>query len=165
MQNISSVSLLIFVALICSCQKQDSTGDQQFAQRKAELDAREHALDERMNALNERINILEQRLNALPERGETTTNAQAMPPPIPAQIPEPPQPEPQIEMSMQNSGASGSDPDYDRAEKERLTREELANRQQDVERGRQRKLQILQNSKMQAAPTSPASGAASPTPK
>jgi hypothetical protein len=41
------LSLLIPFALVCSCQKQDSTAEQQLAQRKTELDAREKALDER----------------------------------------------------------------------------------------------------------------------
>ena len=45
------LSLLIPFALVCSCQKQDSTADQQLAQRKTELDAREKALDEREKAL------------------------------------------------------------------------------------------------------------------
>jgi hypothetical protein len=35
------LALLIPFALVCSCQKQDSTAEQQLAQRKTELDARE----------------------------------------------------------------------------------------------------------------------------
>jgi len=45
-----ALSALIPLALICSCQKQDSTAEQQLAQRKTELDAREKALDEREKA-------------------------------------------------------------------------------------------------------------------
>ena len=41
------LSLLIPFALVCSCQKQDSTAEQQLAQRKTELDEREKALAER----------------------------------------------------------------------------------------------------------------------
>ena len=48
------LSLLIPFALVCSCQKQDSTAEQQLAQRRTELDAREKALDEREKALAER---------------------------------------------------------------------------------------------------------------
>jgi len=52
------LSLLIPFALVCSCQKQDSTAEQQLAQRKAELDAREKALDEREKALAERAKVV-----------------------------------------------------------------------------------------------------------
>lgn len=48
------LSTLISLAMICSCQKQDSAAEAQLAQRKAELDAREKALDEREKALVER---------------------------------------------------------------------------------------------------------------
>ena len=50
--------LLIPFALVCSCQKQDSTAEQQLAQRKTELDAREKALDEREKALAERQTLV-----------------------------------------------------------------------------------------------------------
>ena len=52
------LSLLIPFALLCSCQKQDSTAEQQLAQRKTELDAREKALDEREKALAEREKLV-----------------------------------------------------------------------------------------------------------
>jgi len=54
MKKTLAVPLLIAFALVCSCQKQDSTAEQQLAQRKTELDAREKALDEREKALAER---------------------------------------------------------------------------------------------------------------
>jgi hypothetical protein len=38
--------MLISLAMVCCCQKQDAAAEQQLAQRKAELDAREKALDE-----------------------------------------------------------------------------------------------------------------------
>ncbi len=52
------LSLLIPFALVCSCQKQDSTAQQQLAQRKTELDGREKALDEREKALVERAKLV-----------------------------------------------------------------------------------------------------------
>ena len=52
------LSLLIPFVLVCSCQKQDSTAEQQLAQRKAELDAREKALDEREKELAERARLV-----------------------------------------------------------------------------------------------------------
>ena len=48
------VSMLISSAMICSCQKQDSTAEAQLAQRKAELDAREKAVAEREKAVTAR---------------------------------------------------------------------------------------------------------------
>jgi hypothetical protein len=57
MKKVFALSMLISVAMICSCQKQDSAADQQLAQRKAEVDAREKALDEREKALAEREKV------------------------------------------------------------------------------------------------------------
>jgi hypothetical protein len=57
MKKVFALSMLISFAMICSCQKQDSTAEQQLAQRKAELDAREKALDEREKALAERERV------------------------------------------------------------------------------------------------------------
>ncbi len=54
MKKVFVLSLLLPFALVCSCHKQDSTAEQQLAQRKADLDARENALDEREKALADR---------------------------------------------------------------------------------------------------------------
>src|SRR6266540_2455928 len=54
MKRILILSMLISFAMICSCQKQDSTAEQQLAQRKTELDAREDALIEREKVAEER---------------------------------------------------------------------------------------------------------------
>ena len=54
MKNFFVLSMLIPLAMVCSCQKQDSTAEQRLTQRKAELDAREKALDEREKALADR---------------------------------------------------------------------------------------------------------------
>jgi len=58
MNKIFALSFLIPFALACSCQKQDSTAEQQLTQRKAELDAREKALDDREKALAEREKLV-----------------------------------------------------------------------------------------------------------
>ena len=58
MKKTFALSLLIPFALVCSCQKQDSTAEQQLAQRKTELDAREKALDEREQALAQRGRVI-----------------------------------------------------------------------------------------------------------
>jgi DNA repair exonuclease SbcCD ATPase subunit len=76
------LSMLISFAMICSCQKQDSTVEQQLAQRKTELDTREDvlierekALDERVNALDAKVNALNERVNALAENEQAAANA------------------------------------------------------------------------------------------
>jgi hypothetical protein len=47
-------SILTCLAMICSCQKQDSGAEAQLAQRKTELDAREETLIQREKAVEER---------------------------------------------------------------------------------------------------------------
>jgi hypothetical protein len=54
MKKLFILSMLAPLAIICSCQKQDSTAEQQLAQRKTELDVRESALAEREKAVAER---------------------------------------------------------------------------------------------------------------
>jgi hypothetical protein len=54
MKKTRALFLLIPFALVCSCEKQDSTAEQTLAQRKTELDGRENALDEREKELAER---------------------------------------------------------------------------------------------------------------
>jgi hypothetical protein len=53
MKGLVVLSVLVSFAMICGCQKQDTTADAQLAQRKAELDTREKALGEREKALAE----------------------------------------------------------------------------------------------------------------
>jgi hypothetical protein len=72
--------MLISFAMICSCQKQDSAAEQQLAQPKTEVDARETALIERLNALDEKVNALDKRLNALAENEKSKANVQTIPP-------------------------------------------------------------------------------------
>jgi hypothetical protein len=51
MKKMFVLSTLISFAMMCSCQKQDSTAEQQLAQCKAEVVALEKALDEKEKAL------------------------------------------------------------------------------------------------------------------
>jgi hypothetical protein len=51
MKRLLILSMLIPLAMVCSCQKQDAAAEQQLAQRKAELDTREKALEDREKAL------------------------------------------------------------------------------------------------------------------
>src|SRR5262249_40564348 len=58
MKKLLALSMLIPLAMFCSCQKQDAAAEQQLAQRKAELDTREKALDEREKALAEKEKVI-----------------------------------------------------------------------------------------------------------
>lgn len=57
MKRVFALPMLVCLAMVCSCQKQDSTADQQLAERKAQLDAREKALDSREKALDARERV------------------------------------------------------------------------------------------------------------
>jgi hypothetical protein len=80
MKKIFILPTFISLAMICSCQKQDSDAEQQLAQRKVELDAREKALDERLNALDERLNALDEKVKALAENEKSKANVQTISP-------------------------------------------------------------------------------------
>src|SRR6266508_564524 len=80
MKKIPILSMLISFAMICSCQKQDSTAEQQLSQRQTEQDSREEALNERLNALSEKVKALDERVNALAENEKAAANAGMIPP-------------------------------------------------------------------------------------
>jgi len=66
MKKLVALSTLIALAMVCSCQKQDTAAEQQLAQRKAGLDAREKALDEREKALAEREKVVARTVLEIP---------------------------------------------------------------------------------------------------
>jgi hypothetical protein len=103
MKKILILSMPICLAIICSCQKQDSTVEQQLAQRKAELDAREKALEERLNALDEKVNALDERVNLLAENEKAISNARTTPTNV--QTPDPAQVQAEREAAMQQFSA------------------------------------------------------------
>jgi hypothetical protein len=78
------LSMLISLAMICSCQKQDSAAEAQLAQRKTELDVREEAVVEREKAV-------EQREKAVAEREKAIASARTIPAGVPRQTPDPAQ--------------------------------------------------------------------------
>jgi hypothetical protein len=94
MKKLLTLTTLICLAMICSCQKQDSTAAG-FAQRKAELDAREKALDERDKALAEREKALaEKATTKIPAdhsqlEAERDKKIQQLPPEVQSGIPDP----------------------------------------------------------------------------
>ena len=134
------LSLVVPFVLFCSCQKQDSTAEQQLAQRKTELEARENALDEREKALADREKLL-----AKPKVA-----------PVPRIAPA----EPQRTVPPELKGLM-ADPSQLRTEREQRMQERLAERQ--------RKLEEIQSRRVPAArrnqATTPATEqAASPSP-
>jgi DNA repair exonuclease SbcCD ATPase subunit len=140
MNKILILSLLIPFTLVCSCQKQDSTGEQQLAQRKTELDAREKALDEREKALAEREKLVAKpRVTPVP-RIAPAAPQRTIPPELQGLIP---------------------DPSQVRAEREQHLQERLAERR--------RRMEEIRKTRAARVPprfqtTTPATEAASPSP-
>ena len=81
------LSVIISFAMICSCQKQDSTAEQQPAQQKTGLDTRETALIERLNALDEKVNALDKKVKTLFEKEQATSNAGTTATGVPDRLP------------------------------------------------------------------------------
>jgi hypothetical protein len=79
MKKLFTLTMLISFTMICSCQKQDSAAERQFAQRKTELDAREQTLDQREKELALRETVLNERERALAEKGKAIANGSTIP--------------------------------------------------------------------------------------
>src|SRR5215471_13233385 len=112
MKKFFVVSLLIPFALACSCQKRDTTAEQQLVQQKAELDAREKALDDREKALANR-----EKLAAKPSV-----------PTVPRTVPA--QPQRSVPPELQGLIA---DPSQSGGDREQRIQERLAERQHKIE--------------------------------
>jgi len=139
------LSLLIPFALVCSCQKQDSTAEQQLAQRKTELDAREKALDEREKALAEREKLV----------------AKPRVPSVPRIAPA----EPQRTVPPELKGLM-ADPSQLRTEREQRIQERLAERQRKMEEVQKLRVRALPRNQATAPSTEQAaSPSPSPTPE
>jgi DNA repair exonuclease SbcCD ATPase subunit len=95
------LSMLNCCAMLCSCQKQDSAAEQQLAQQKAELDARDKALDERLNSLDERVSSLDERVKALAENEKASGNVGTIPSDVQNQTPDPAQVQAERERTIQ----------------------------------------------------------------
>jgi outer membrane translocation and assembly module TamA len=174
MKKLFALTMLISLAMICSCQKQDSAAEQQLAQRKTELDAREKVLDKRENALVERENALVERENALVEREKALaekekamTNPRTIPSGIQGQTPDPEQAKAERDSRLQQlppelrtliphtSKVTAGDP----AKQARPAPRQLG--PEDLQRQWEGK---LNKAKMSGEAVSPAAEAGSPTP-
>jgi hypothetical protein len=72
-KNLVASMFVVFVT-ICSCQKHNSSVDEQLVRRQTALDTRGTALDEREKALDEREKVLSQRERAVAEREKAIAN-------------------------------------------------------------------------------------------
>jgi len=155
--------MLVSLMMICSCQKKESATEQQLAQRKVELDAREEALAERLNSLEEKVNRLDQRVNELVERETATMNARTSRADVQGQTSDPAQIEAEKErmiqllstmMSDRSQGTAGDPAKQERPAQRQLGPEDLQRQWQDK----------LDKAKMSGKAVFPAAEAASPTP-
>src|SRR5262245_29471287 len=143
MKKTSALSLLIPLALVCSCQKQDSTAEQQLTQQKTELETRDKALDEREKALEQREKLV----------------AKPRVPSVPRIYPAP-SAAPQQTVPPELAGLV-ADPTKLRAEREQRIQERLAQRQRKVEEVQRRRVRVSPHSQ---APVPSIEDATSPSP-
>jgi hypothetical protein len=165
MKNILVLSMLISSIMICSCQKQESTAQEQPDQRKVELDAREEALAERKivldgreKGLDERQRALEKREKSLAERERAAMNARTNP--TDAQTPNPAQMQAERQRVVQQF--SGRIPDKAQLQAQKAEKESETEQQR-------RQSQSLQEEKLKAIEskwhsTGMSSGAVYPAP-
>ena len=160
MKKIFILPIVISVAMICSCQKQDSAADAQLAQRKSELDAREKALDEREKAVSEwekamtKFRAIPSDLNSRkpvvdPEqaKAERERRIQQLPPELQALIPD---------RSLLDARA---------AEKRRGTEDQAVQLQRRLEEARRKKMSAIASPNGEISATQSSSPSPSPTPE
>lgn len=147
MKKTFALSLLVPLALVCSCQKQDSTAEQQLTQRKTELDAREKALDEKQKALEQRETLV----------------AKPRVPSVPRIAPAPAEPQRSVPPELKGLIA---DPSQLRTEREQRMQERLAERQRRIEEVRKRRVRVSPPTQSTVPSTEQAaSPSPSPTPE
>jgi DNA repair exonuclease SbcCD ATPase subunit len=120
MKKVFVLSMLVSLAIVCSCQKKDSAAQQQLAQRTTELGAREEELAEKLNSLDEKMNSLDQRVKELAEKDETAANARTNPTDVQGQTLDPAQLQAEKERLIQQLSTMGpKPPELNAAEKQR----------------------------------------------
>lgn len=165
MKKMFVLSMLISLAMICSCQKQDSAAEQQLAQRKTELDAREDALIERMNALDEKVKALDKKVKALAENEKSRANVQTISPDAQSQDVIRDQAEAKAERDRTIQQFRALIPDHSQVTAgDPAKQERPAPRQLGPEELQRRWQQNLDKAKMSGKAVFPAAEAASPTP-
>ena len=101
MKKFFALSLLIPFALACSCQKQDSTAEQELSQRKTELDAREKAVEEKEKAVLQREKVVGKPKVAPVSRSTPAEPQRTIPPELSGLMADPSQGREQREQRMQ----------------------------------------------------------------
>ena len=159
MKRMVLFSTFISFAMICACQKQDSTTEAQLAQRKAELDTREQALAEREKVLAEKEKMIA-RFRAIPSdlqarkpavdpeqaKAERERRIQQLPPELQALI---------RDRSLLDS----------RAEKSAATEDRAGELKRRLEEARSKKMGAIASPNAETSDTQPASSSPSPTPE
>jgi uncharacterized protein YlxW (UPF0749 family) len=79
MKKMFVLSIVTSAAMICACQKKESTAQQQLTQSKTELGAREEELAERLNSVEEKVNWLDQTVKELAAKEKAAMNIQTTP--------------------------------------------------------------------------------------
>ena len=171
MKKIFILSMVISFAMICSCQKQDLAPEQQLAQRKVALDAREEALAERESALVKREKALDQREKTVAEKEKAAANARTIPPRAQGQTPDAAQAQAERDKRIQQLPPEvralildSSQVNAAKVEKDRMTREQRAQRQLGPEDLQRQWQSNLDKAKMSGNAVFPAAEATSPTP-
>jgi hypothetical protein len=101
MKKIFTLSVLASVAMICACQKKDSSAEEQLTRPKTEQGAREEALAERLNSIEEKVNRLDQTVKELAEKEKGTMNARTSHAEVQAEPSDPAQIQAENEKMMQ----------------------------------------------------------------
>ena len=160
MKKIFVLSVLTSVAMICGCQKKDSSAEEQLTQPKTEVGGREEALAERLNSLEEKVNRLDQSVKELAQKEKATTNVQTSPADVRGETSDPAQVQAENKrmiqefskmMSRASQGTAGDPAKQERPGQRQLGPEDLQRQWQD-------------KTKMSGNAVFPAAEAASPIP-
>jgi hypothetical protein len=160
MKKIFVLSVLTYVAMICSCQKKDSAAEEQLTQPKTEVGRSEEALAERLSSLEEKVNRLDQSVKELAEKEKATVNARTSPADVQGQTLDPAEIQAEKERMIQELSKMVPHPPKvtagDPAKQERPGQRQL--NPEDLQRQWQDKTKMSGNAVFPAAET------ASPTP-
>src|SRR6267142_1547742 len=141
MKNILILSMLVSSVMICSCQRKESAAQQEFAQRKVELDAREEALAERETVLDERQDALDKREKALAQQEQA---ARTNPTDTQGQTVNPAQMQAEKQRVIQQFSEIRSDPNASTAQKAQKENERQQQSQRELEESKAERERVRQ---------------------
>ena len=163
MKKMVILPMVISLAMICSCQKQDSAIDAQLAQRQTELDVREEALVERERAVDERE-------KAVAEKEKALANGRVIQ--LQRQTPDAAQAEAERERRIQQLPAElralipdRSRIEAQRADKDRIKQEQAVQAQRPSDDARRKKMSVIATPQAAIPETDTTSPSPSPTPQ